>query len=265
MNPLRALVSTLMPEADEHAARTRAVGVALKTLRADVHAMRRELAAVVARAEAVSRQMAQVRGLQDGSRDVAAVLDVLAAVMDADRVRAHVRAAVERAALLDHSGPRLTIDGLWPNEVYEVLTGAIPDPVFFDGAPAGGQTLRVPPRLAPVAAIATWTFVASIVDREIVPAVAARFAPLLPASGGSELDIAPGRLVRREVASSAPPMATKAWHWGLVEIDMTRSTEAPATANTALAVFTPAATYVPLAPAAGVRHTYEVWFGSKPA
>jgi hypothetical protein len=265
VNPLRALLSALMPEADEHAARTHAVAVALKTLRADVHAMRRELAAVAARAEAVSRQVAQVRGLRQGSRDVAAMLDDLAALMDADRVRAHVRAAVDRAAFLDHPGPRLAIDALWPEDVYDVLTRAIPDPVFFEGMPAAGQTLRVPPRLAPVAAIATWTCVAGIVDREIVPAVTARFRSLLPASSGGALDIAPGRLVRREAGSSAPPMTTKAWQWGLVEIDLTRPTEAPATANTALAVFTPAAAHVAPAPGTGVRHTYEVWFGSKPA
>jgi hypothetical protein len=254
-----------MPEADDHAARTRAVAAALKRLRADVQAMRRDLGAVGARAEAVSRQVAQIRGLQAGSRDLAALLDDLAAVMDADRVRAHVRAAVERAVFQDQPGPRLAIAALWPADVYDVLTGAIPDPIFFEGAPAAGQTLRVPPRLAPVAAIATWTFAAAIVEREIVPAIAARFRPELPAPSDGALDIAPGRLVRREVASSAPPTSAKPWQWGLVEIDLTPPTDAPATANSALAVFVPAAAYVPSAPATGVRHTYEVWFGSTPA
>jgi hypothetical protein len=265
VNPLRALVRALTPEADAHAARTRAVAIALKTLRADVQAMRRDMAAIVARADVVSRQVAQIRGIQAGSRDVAATLDELAAVMDMDRVRAHVRAAVERAAFLDHPGPRLAIEALWPGDVYDALIGAIPAPIFFDGTPASGQTLRVPPRLAPVTAIATWTFAAAIVDREIVPAVAARFRPLLGASGDGALDISPGRLVRREIASPAPPMTTKPWQWGLVEIEMAPPTGAAAIANTAVAVFTPAAAYVPPAPGTGVRLTYEVWFGSTPA
>ena len=258
MNPLRSLLGALTPEADEHAERARAVAASLKALRADVQSMRREMAAVAASADAVSRQVAQVRQLQSGSPDTPARLDELAALMATDRVALHVRAAIERAAT-DEALQRLAIAALWPGDVYEVLTGAIPDPVFFEGPDSGAQTLRVPPRLAPVDAIAIWTFVAEIVNDVVVPAVAARFQ----VSGA--LDVAPGRLVRRPAGSTAAPASVKAWHRGLIEIDLTRPQEEPARANTALAVFAPAAPHVPLAPETGVRYTYEVWFGAKPA
>ena len=259
MNPLRSLLGALTPEAGEHADRARAVAASLKVLRADLQSMRREMAAVAARADAVSRQVAQVRQLQSGGPATPALLDELAALMATDRVASHVRAAIERAAGQDDPLSRLAIESLWPGDVYDALIGAIPDPVFFEGPDSAAQTLRVPPRLAPVDAIAVWTFVAEIVNDVVVPAVAERFRR----SGA--LDIAPGRLVRRPAGSSAAPTSMKAWHWGLVEIDLSPPRDARGTANTALAVFTPAATFAPPAPDTGVRHTYEVWFGSKPA
>lgn len=259
MNPLRALLAALTPEADEHAEHARALAAALKALRGDVQSIRREIGAVAGRAEAIGRQLAQVRALQHGSRDTPAGLDELAALIATERVVAHVRAAVERAVRGEHPGPRLAIDSFWPDDVYEALTGAIPDQVFFDGASAGAQTLRVPPRLAPVAAIATWTFVAEIVEDVVVPAIAARFGE----TPSGALDVAPGRLVRRPAGSDAPPAFARAGHWGLIVMDLTPAQQAAsATANTALAIFMPAATDVPPAPQEGVRHTYEVWFGS---
>jgi hypothetical protein len=273
VNPLRALLAALTPEAEQHAEHARALAASLKALRGDVQTIRREIGAVAERAEAVGRQVAQVRALQHGSRGTPAGLDALAALIATERVVAHLRAAVERAVRVERPGPRLAIDSFWPADVYEALIDAIPDQVFFDGASAGAQTLRVPPRLAPAAAIATWTFVAEIVEEVVVPAIAARFGDLLDPSSVSGthsgdtpsggFDVVPGRLVRRPAGSSAPPASARTAHWGLLVIDLTRPRQAaPATANTALAVFRPAATDVPPAPPEGVRHTYEVWFGS---
>jgi hypothetical protein len=258
VNPLRALLNALTREADEHAARARDVAVSLKGLRADVGAMHREIAAVAARAAAVSRQVAQVRRLHDGGRDLPAVLDGLASVLDADRVGAHARAAVERAACQQHPSPRLAIETLWPADVYAALTRALPDPVFFDGPTSGAQTLRVPPRLAPVVAIATWTFAARIVEDVVVPAVAARFG-----TAPGALDVAPGRLVRRPAGSSVPALAVKPWQQGVIVIELAAPQDAE-TANTAVAILSAAADSPP-APGTGVRHTYEVWFGAEPA
>ena len=261
MNPLRALWGRLTRD-DEQEARTSAVAASLKALRVDVKECRREMTAVAAHAEDVSRQLAQIRLLQHGSRQTPVVLDALAALMAPDGVRSHVRAAVEGATYVDAPSPRLLIDALWPREVYAALVDAIPDPVFFDGPATGAQTLRVPPRVAPAPAMATWTLVADIVGDVVAPAVAARFSHLREGVTPA-LDVAPGRLVRHPSDASAPAPVARPSHWGLLVIDLSRVNEEPRTANTAVAIFTPAGAYVPPALEAGVRCRYEVSFGDE--
>lgn len=261
MNPLRALWGRLTRDA-EREERARADAVALKALRADVKAFRREMTAVAAHAEDVSRQLAQIRLLQHGSRHAAAVFDELAALMEPETVRAHVRAAVEGATLVDDPSPRLLIDALWPRDVYAALVEAIPDPVFFEGPVADAHTLRVPPRLAPAPAIATWTLVADIVADVVAPAVAARFNQLRERVTPA-LDVAPGRLVRHPAGASAPAPVARPSHWGLLVLDLSHVDEERRAANTAVAIFTPAGAYLPSAPEAGVRCRYEVSFGDE--
>lgn len=261
MNPLRAIWRRLTRDAAEEE-RTREVAAGLKALREDVKAFRREMTAVAAHAEDVSRQVAQIRLLQHGSRDTAAVFDELAALMAPEDVRSHVRAAVEGATYVDDPSPRLLIDALWPLDVYAALVEAIPDAVFFEGPPSGAHVLRVPPRLAPAPAIVTWTLVADIVGDVVAPAVAARFGHLRN-SVTSALDVAPGRLVRHPAGASAPAPVARPSHWGLLVIDLSRVNEEPRTANTAVAIFTPAGASVPPAPETGVRYRYEVSFGDE--
>jgi hypothetical protein len=249
VNPLRALLAALTPEIDEHDTRMRAVGASLKTLRSDVRSLHREVAAVAGRAEALSRQVAQLRRLRDGGRETAAMLDELAAVLATDRVAAHLRAVVDRAPSHDQPAPRLEIEALWPANVSQVLTEAVPDPVFFESAAPGARTLRVPPRLAPVSAIAIWTFVAEMIDGVVVPAAAARFGDLLTLP----LDVTPGRLVRRDAGAPLPPFATKPWQTAHLVIDLTSNAASVTIGSGTGDVHE------------GGEHTYDVWFGSKPA
>jgi len=248
VNPLRALLQALTPEVDAQATRAKAIGASLKGLRADVQAMRKEIAAVAVRADTVRRQVAQARWLEIDDR-APSTLDALAAVLVEARVAGHVHAAIEGAAASEGTRAGLVIERLWPRDVQETLAQAVPDAVFFDGAESDAQTLRVPPRLAPVTSIAVWTFVATIVHDIVVPAVAVR----LGVNGA--LDVAPGRLVRRPAGSSPAAASVKPWHSVFIEIDLTLPR----------ATVMPVATYEPPPPATGVRHTYEVWFGPKPA
>jgi hypothetical protein len=261
VNPLRTLLRRLTRDADEEE-RARAGAAGLKALRQDIQTFRREMTAVAARFEDVSRQLARIRLLQHGSGQMAAVFDELAALMAPDGVRSHVRAAVEGATYVDEPSPRLLIDAIWPRDVYAALVEAIPDPVFFEGPAAGARTLRVPPRLAPAPAIATWTLVADIVGDVVAPAVAARFNHLRKRITPA-LDVAPGRLVRHPAGANARAPVARPSHWGLLVIDLSRPNEEPRAANTAVAFFTPAGAYVPSAPEAGVRCRYEVSFGDE--
>jgi hypothetical protein len=248
VNPLRALLTALTPEIEAHDTRMRAVGASLKALRSDVRSLHREAAAVAGRAEALSRQLAQLRRLRiGGGLDTATVLDELAAVLATERVAPHLRAAVERASHHDEPVPGLVIEALWPADVHAVLKAAIPDVVFFDQASAGARTLRVPPRLAPVSAIAVWTRVSELIEGIVVPAIVVRFGDRLT----TPLDITPARLVRRETDGALPPFAAKPWQTTHLVIDLT-SNAASVTVGSGDRT-------------EGGEHTYEVWFGSKPA
>ena len=226
MNPLRALLTALTPDASTHADRTRAAAASLKKLRAATKSLRREIAALTARTEELSRQLAQLRALRRCEHDAAARLDDLARVLRADPTEAHVRAAVERASRLDHPTPRLEIAGVWPDDVYQAMIAAIPDSIFFEGTPPGALTLRVPPRLASVADIAAWTAVADIVERALVPAVAERF----DIAGGS-LEVEPGRLVRHAAGAEVPPPSARTGQWFVIDIDLSGTNTAVATAK----------------------------------
>lgn len=259
MNPLRVLRSALAPETDEHVARIRAAAISLKALRYNLRSLQREVAAVSARAESVSRQVAQLRRLQHDGRGTAERLDALAGVMDTARVASHVRAAVERAHRADRPVERLSIEALWPADVYQVLTGAIPDPIFFEGEGPAPRTLRIPPRLATVPEIAIWTFVGDMIDDVLVPAVAARLGDRLTAP----LDLTPGRLVHHGAGIGARPPGAKSWQPWHVVIDLTPS--GSATANTASVTLTSAAA-ADVAPCdSAVEYTCEMWFGAQPA
>lgn len=257
MNPVRALLAALTPEIEAHDTRMRALGASLKTLRADVRSLQRASAVVATRAEALSRQLAQLRGLRDGGGpDTPAVLDELAAVLAADRVATHLRAAIENAARHEQPIARLSIESPWPGEVHRVLTAAVPDATFFDAASPGARTLRVPPRLAPVSAIAIWTFVSRLIETVVLPAIAARFGDLL----AMPLDITPGRLVHRDAGALLPPFAAKPWQTAHLVIDLTSNAASVTIAGESAA---PGATGV--APCESATLMYEVWFGSKSA
>ena len=257
MNPLRALLAALTPEIEEHDTRMRAVGASLKTLRSDVRSLHRDVAAAVVRAEALSRQVAQLRRLRDGGGpDTAAVLDELAAVLATDRVAMHLRAAIERAPRHEQPIPRLSIETPWPGDVHQALTAALPDATFFDAATPGARTLRVPPRLAPVSAIATWTFVSRLIDIVALPAIAARFGDLL----AMPLDITPGRLAYRDAGAQWPPFTAKPWQTARLVIDLTSNA-----ASVTIAGSGAAAGAADVAPDERATLIYEVWFGSKPA
>jgi len=256
VNPLRALLAALMPEIEAHDTRMRAVGASLKTLRADVRSLHRESAVVARRTEALSRQLAQLRRLRDGGPDTAAVLDELASVLATDRVALHLRAAIERAPRHEQPIPRLAIDALWAADVHQVLTAAVPDAVFFDGAGGEARTLRVPPRLAPVSAIAIWTCVSRLIDSVALPAIAARFGDFL----AMPLDITPGRLVHRDAGSLLPPFTAKPWQTAHLVIDLTSNA-----ASVTIAEGAAAAGATDDAPFESATLIYEVWFGSKSA
>jgi len=156
------------------------------------------------------RFMEQLAALNDGVTGDAERVAQLERVLDFDHVASHVRRAVAQAELACDPVPHLTVAELLPSTAYKALIEAIPPPVFFDGEIERGQEVRVPPRLAPLTSIMTWSFLTDVVVRPLVPMLIARFEeplgsstrarfPSLPSFADWDVEIAliDGRIVRR--------------------------------------------------------------------
>ena len=173
--------------------------------------------------ETLRRRMEQLVALREEEPELAARIARLERVLDFSRVAAHVRTAVAQASLVVEPVPYLVAPDLLPADVYQAVIGAIPAPVFFDGRVARGQELRVPPRLAPVTVIVTWTFVNEI-GRVLSDLLVARLAeplaaythdrfPSLPPPGerGVEMTLSEARIVRRVLGYQGGSAAGRPW------------------------------------------------------
>jgi hypothetical protein len=133
---------------------------------------------------------------------------------------------VARAPLVLDPGPHLVAADLLPQAVYEALVAAIPPPVFFEARAPHPPEVRVPPRLAPTAAIVAWTFAAEVVRAALAPALLTRLEepvaayartrfPSLPppAEWGVEITLTEGRIVRR---ATGQPIAEREESWDLL-------------------------------------------------
>ena len=72
----------------------------------------------------------------------------VARAMDAQRIRAHVAAALDRSPLVLEPFPHVVIDNLLPKVFYSALINTMPPRVLFEDNPVNKQQLKVPPRLA---------------------------------------------------------------------------------------------------------------------
>lgn len=233
MTRLTALLRVMNPHLDGHADRLDALAASTKALRGDLRALGREAAGLEAQVEPVRRDLARLLALQQSERSTPAELDRLASVMDEARVSAHVRDATLRADLIEYPVPHLIVSNVLPRDVYAAALSVIPDPVFFDAASESIQTMRVPPRLAPVHVIAAWAFLWNVVKGTLTQAIVDRFytqvityARTLQASPSTDPDAElrfvaePGRIVLRRPGSNQPAVGRRPWHWLTVVVNL---------------------------------------------
>jgi len=262
-----------------------------KALRHDLRSIGEALTGLTTQLGMVQLQMEQLVTLRREELDAPARMDRLERILDADRIRAHIREAVARTDIVEDPVPHGVVCGLLPDDVYGAAIDAIPSPVFFDGGEAGAQELRVPPGLAPTYSIATWTFLADMVDAVLGPALVERFrGPLdrhvrtlcpslvTPRDAGVVLTAGPGRIVLRRPGREAPAGRTRPWHFLTVVVDLASAgdgegygsrlrsrKEIPFRANSALVVLDADGAHeyasIPEAAAATVRYTYEFAVG----
>jgi len=79
--------------------------------------------------------------------------------LDADRVRAFVRHAIERSTLHDDPCPYALVEPLLPADVYKTVLRAIPPVAFFGARDPIKQNLRIPVEFAPALTETVWRFV----------------------------------------------------------------------------------------------------------
>ena len=240
--------------------------------------------------ETLRRRMEQLAAVREDEPQLAAGIARLDRVLDVSRVAAHVRSAVDGASLVVDPVPHLVAPELLPAEVYHAVLEAIPAPVLFDGRVERGQELRVPPRLAPVTAIVTWTFVKEI-GRVMSDLLVARLAeplaaytrgrfPSLPPPGewGVEMALSEARIVRRVPGYQSGSSADRPWDLvtGVLCLGRPQDTvefgsrlrgrSIPFRANVLFACVGAADTHAyasvpPDAPAGTERYTYEFGIG----
>lgn len=102
----------------------------------------------------------------------------LSAWLDAERLEAHVSAAVAAAVLDLEPFPHLVVEPLLPSDVYDRILAAVPPPVFFQGG--RDEHWAVPSGVAPLYSRQVWAFVANtLVGDMLYRALNARFAPIV--------------------------------------------------------------------------------------
>ncbi len=100
--------------------------------------------------------------------------------IDVGRVQAHVRAAVDGAALQRDPCPYLVIDNLLPDDLYDEMLSALPSTVFFKRHDKTREEMQVPFIFAPAFSRLVWDFFMSVaVEQTLVPALTKKFRPVL--------------------------------------------------------------------------------------
>ena len=199
MNPLRALGRALARRIRApQAARLESLAAANRASRGDLRELQRELAAIGNQMTGLQRDIEQLATLRADEAAAALRLDRLAPALDWPRAAAYVHDAVGRSAVVDVPAPHAIIAEIFPPDLYRELIGTIPPDAFFRTDPDGGRELMLPPRLAPLDAIAAWTFVTGLVEQALVPALAARFERFV---AGRDLVSSRLRLVRGRPSS----------------------------------------------------------------
>jgi hypothetical protein len=155
----------------------------------------------------------------------AARVAALSTKLDASRVKAHVRAAVERTTLELDPFPHIVVDDFLPEDVYAELVSAMPDTVFFKRENMSRQEMQVPFIFAPVYGQTVWDFFyEDAIEQALLPGLVAKFEPALdtfvrrywPALGrwadaGIPLEVTNSRLLLRRPGYEIKPHRDPRW------------------------------------------------------
>lgn len=211
------------------AARQEAAMQRLAELASSVAGMTTAIESLHGELKLVRRRAEQTAAVMEGNIADERRLASLPKVLRADRIGAHIRAAVAAAELQLDPCPHLVVENVLPQDCYDTLVAAIPPRVLFEDRPVNKQQLRLPPTVAPELSRRVWRFVAEDIVkgalgdcvlerlREPLTEYLHRFWP------GHQLDdpevplgASDGRIILRRAGYVIPPHRDP--RWGLITI-----------------------------------------------
>ncbi len=179
----------------------------VEKLRGDLARVQRKVAALGARTQTLDVRTRRLDALRKADDDLGARLDVLASILDTERVLDSIHAAVLTSVIAEHPVQHLVIANLLPDDAYAVIVNAVPAPEFFEAdGRSNTEHLLVRSAPMPVDALVTWMFVTDVVAPALAAAVMARLAQ---GHGSSDIRLVGPRVVRRrpEYVPPAPGLA----------------------------------------------------------
>lgn len=167
---------TAPPAADQ------SLRMALADAQADIAALREAVTALAERAERAERLASQAQSAMRLNEEARQVFDRLADKLDADKIGAHLAAAIARTPVVEDPFPHMVVEDLLPEPFYQLLCRTIPPAVFFGDRDPIKQNLRMPVEFAPELTLRVWRFFDQEIAAGLVrPLVSERLAPWIRA------------------------------------------------------------------------------------
>ena len=197
----------------------------------------RQLTEQVAELREQNEQLITIQRLDWEMRDEFASLSE---ALDAKRIGAHVRRAIESATLEMDPFPHVVVENWLPTDIYKHLIAAIPPPVFFTDRENGRHRVSVPFTFGPAYSRMVWDFMyRTLVARILNRALNAKFqdavrdyvrsaCPALPGDADIRLHASDGRIMLRHRGYNLLPHRDPRWGFMTVLIYLAREGDAEA-------------------------------------
>jgi len=129
----------------------------------------RELTSAV---ESLRIRTEQLATLEQTNWELQEAVEQLPASLDTESVRGHISRAIANATLELDPFPYLVVEKWLPDDIYKLMIGGLPAPVFFADRDSSKQRLSVPFQMAPRYSRKVW----QLITRDVVSSIA---GPLL--------------------------------------------------------------------------------------
>jgi hypothetical protein len=156
---------------------------AIKLLRKDLRRLTTRLErleeaqrSAAARLRHADRTSTQLKLISVLNRRQQSEIDRLPALLDEERIAAHVQRAMAAAPLLTDPYEHAIVERVLPDPVYELLVRAIPPPEFFNDRDRIKQNLAFPMELGPTLSAVAWQYMDDVIARRLIrPVVLEKF------------------------------------------------------------------------------------------